>query len=478
MGINKIPEGEIVTLEDILAARDRRVGRIAEFQQKWNCCVVSFTLNIPGPVKRTGLSVKSFETGKKEILSALSRNNAEILDYIYIDEKTGTEAMWAINADALEIKKTMTNIEEHHFFGRLFDIDVIEKNGEKISRTEIGQEERGCFICGKAGAACARSRTHSIEELTGFTFSLMEEFFENQHIKYISKNAIKALLYEVCITPKPGLVDRANSGAHSDMDVFTFIDSACSLINYSENITRIAMKNRDVQPGDLLGKIRFEGIMAENVMFEATKGINTHKGLIFSLGIVCAAYGYLYESSNISVGYLYESSDMSGGYLYSGSNISTEKVLETCAAIAQPALANDFKNLDTSTNGEILYARHKIRGVRGEAASGFSSVRKYGLPVLESCLSDGLSLNDAGVITLLNLIANVEDTNIISRSNLETHAQIQENLKKLLAEKLDAKALINKAIDRDSEFIRQNISPGGCADLLAVTLMLHFSKGI
>ena len=452
MSVNKITEGEVVTLDAILEARDRRAARIIELQQALGCCIISFSLNIAGPVKRAGLTFKTFEAGKREILNQLIRGSLEILDYIYTDEKTGTEAMWAINADAHKLKTAMVSIEENHFIGRFFDIDVIDKDGMKISRQAIGQEERSCFICGEPGFACARSRAHSLEELTAFTLSLMAGYFENQHIKAISQCAVKALLYEVCITPKPGLVDRVNSGAHNDMDIFTFVDSACSLINYFEEITRIAIKNRELTPKDLLGKIRFAGMAAEDNMFEATKGINTHKGLIFSLGILCAAYGYLYESNSIS----------------------TDKALELCATIALPALEGDFKNSKTSTTGEALYVQYKIQGVRGEAASGFNSVKQFALPVLDNCINAGLSLNDAGAIALLNLIANVEDTNIISRSSLEAKTEIQKNMKTLLEQESDAKTLIEKAIQLDSEFIQQNISPGGCADLLAITLMLYF----
>jgi len=452
MAINKSVEGGTVNLTEILEARDKRVLAIADMQKKYNCSVISFTLNIPGPIKRNGLTLKSFEVGRKEISDMLSREIAEILDYVYTDAPTGTEAVWGVNANAHKLKKAMALIEEGHFLGRLFDIDVIGQNGEKILREEVGQEERRCFICGKPGMGCARSRAHSLEELTSFTFSLTERFFKKQYVKNIAQTAVKSLLYEVCITPKPGLVDRANSGAHKDMDIFTFVDSACALSDYFEEITAIAMENNDIAPSELLNKIRFEGMMAEAGMFEATKGINTHKGIIFSLGILCAAYGYIYES---------DCKD-------------TNEVLSICAKMAMPALDKDFEKGEISTNGEALYAQYKIKGVRGEAASGFNSVRKYALPVLEKCIEDGLNINDAGAIALLNLVANVEDTNVISRSSLEIQKKIQAEVKLLLEQEHNAEELIVKAARLDEEFIKLNISPGGCADLLAIALMLYF----
>ena len=457
-----------VNLTDVLNARDKRAERIFKLQKKYNSAVISFTLNIAGDIKRTDLTFKTFETGKNKILSVLKRNEIKILDCIYTDVFTGSEILWVVDLanmteiETVELKKDMVSIEDFHPLGRLFDIDVI-KSGEKISRFEIGRDERSCFICGKIGSDCARSRAHSLDEIIEFTNSLMENFFENEFIKKITRCAVKSLLYEVCVTPKPGLVDRYNSGAHSDMDIFTFMDSTCALIYYFKKIMLTTMKNISTKPEQLIFKIRELGIDAEEEMFRATNGVNTHKGIIFSMGILCAACAYLYKKDDIT----------------------TDNILNMCARIASPIPDSDFKNnpksdcrrqvLQIKTNGEILYSRYKIQGVRGEVASGFDSVKKYGLPILKNCINDGLSFNDAGLIVLLNLIANVEDTAMINRSDIKTLKIIQTDLK-ILLEKYsnDSKFLINKAFDLDKKFIKQNISPGGCADLLAITFMLYF----
>ena len=108
----------------------------------------------------------------------------------------------------------------------------------------------------------------------------------------MARTALKSLLYEVSVTPKPGLVDRDNPGAHGDMDYYSFIDSAAALAPY---FSRCAALGRDslCEPGEVLTRLRPLGLEAEEAMKQATGGANTHKGLIFSLGILCAAAGRL-----------------------------------------------------------------------------------------------------------------------------------------------------------------------------------------
>jgi holo-ACP synthase/triphosphoribosyl-dephospho-CoA synthase len=140
-------------------------------------------------------------------------------------------------------------------------------------------------------------------------------------------------------------------------------------------------------------------------------------------------------------------------------------------------LLKDFENVtkeNAKTYGEKLYADYNITGIRGEAANGFSSVIKYGLPVLKDLMVKDLSLNDAGALTLLNLIANVKDTNVISRSDILTQAKVQKDIKSFINQNKLENISTNYIEKLDKQFINMNISPGGCADLLAITYMLYF----
>ena len=128
------------------------------------------------------------------------------------------------------------------------------------------------------------------------------------------------------------------------------------------------------------------------------------------------------------------------------------------------------KSSRTMTAGERQYMAHGISGIRGEAAGGFRSVAEYGLPYFKQCLADGIDFEEAGSLTLLNLITHVTDTNIIARSDVETQKSLQQEILDMLS---DGKRPDRSAIEAlDEKFIRLNVSPGGCADLLAITYFL------
>ena len=132
----------------------------------------------------------------------------------------------------------------------------------------------------------------------------------------------------------------------------------------------------------------------------------------------------------------------------------------------------DFSNPDCSTAGQRLYLQKGLQGIRGEVAQGFPSVANISLPALEEGLARGFSLNRAAACALIQLIAQVEDSNLYHRGGEEGAAFAKDAAKALgkFPEKAQIEAL-------DDAFIDRNLSPGGCADLLAVTLFLHKIKG-
>jgi holo-ACP synthase/triphosphoribosyl-dephospho-CoA synthase len=136
--------------------------------------------------------------------------------------------------------------------------------------------------------------------------------------------------------------------------------------------------------------------------------------------------------------------------------------------MTKTAMEADWKQ-SGNTVGFRLYARLGIRGIRGEAAAGLPSVSDIGLPLYRSFLAQGLSRNEAGVRTLLHLIARVEDTNMIARGGMEGAKAGAEACARLLEREFtlaDVELL-------DDWFIAQNLSPGGCADLLAAIYFLY-----
>jgi holo-ACP synthase/triphosphoribosyl-dephospho-CoA synthase len=265
--------------------------------------------------------------------------------------------------------------------------------------------------------------------------------------------ACQALLYEVCTTPKPGLVDRNNSGSHKDMDIFTFMNSASALWPYFACCTRIGRQTAELAPPCTFRRLRPAGQKAEADMLSATGGVNTHKGAIFSIGILCAALGRLSRKQ----------------WQY------PERILDECAAMTRGLTAQDFAGLTRETAvtvGQKLYLDYGITGIRGQVEQGLPAVRDTGLPVLKAGIARGLSIQESGCATLLALMTAATDTNLIARSNLSTQQATVARLKDLLA--VDPYPDRQTLEQLDQEFISQNLSPGGSADLLAICYLLYF----
>ncbi|MBQ9526179.1 MAG: triphosphoribosyl-dephospho-CoA synthase [Fretibacterium sp.] len=149
--------------------------------------------------------------------------------------------------------------------------------------------------------------------------------------------------------------------------------------------------------------LREAGREAEVRMFEATRSVNTHKGEIFSLGLLCGCAGW---------------------QLGRGEALSAEKLTaltaEMCHGLCKKELGSFKKDEELQTKGERVYRRYGCTGIRGEAESGFRTVMEVSLPVFRKLMAKDVPVNDALVQTFLPLIARTADTNILSRHNMET----------------------------------------------------------
>ena len=154
-------QGIEVGIDEILDCREKRVAIQNEMIKKYNKPVISFTMNIPGPIKTNNEIKKAFDIGKKLILEKLKENNIEILEKKELNVNTGNELFISVNSSAEKIKNITVAIEESCELGRLFDIDVIDVNFEKLSRKSF----RTCLICEEQSQECGRSRKHSVKEL-------------------------------------------------------------------------------------------------------------------------------------------------------------------------------------------------------------------------------------------------------------------------------------------------------------------------
>jgi len=445
---------EPVTLQEMLDARERRAATQRDILCRERKPLISFTLNLPGPYKDFPLARDAFLEGKRLIGLTLKAGGHEVSYQFEQGGKTGSEVFFAVDAPADVLKRLVVPLEEYHELGRLFDIDVFDAEGAQMHRQTLGYPARKCLVCDKPALICARGRSHSQEELLGRVTGVLRDYDDSRYADQISQAALRAVMTEVCITPKPGLVDRKNSGSHRDMDIFSFIDSGASLVAFFRRTTLCALRF-EKGPERLLESVRFLGLDAEGGMYRITGGVNTHKGAIFTMGILCAAAGCLRGR---------------------GEELSENTLFETCARIAGGARCEFAPDISQGgaavTYGASTSLRYDLTGARGEAAAGLPHVQKA-LKVLKMRLGQGDSLEQAGVATLMHLMAWVDDTNVVSRSDMGTLRALQAEVRESAFGESDPLRLMEYAARLDQKLIERNISPGGCADLLGATLMVY-----
>ena len=512
-------------LKEILEAREARAARQQELLLRGGV-LISYGLNIPGPVKNAELYRIVFEIGLHKIESALSEylsgsntdaefaespdgNTTGFAEYPcggsatgFAEYPCGNSAagsfafLWlSPNADAREVKRLAVQVEEEEPLGRLWDMDVLipgEEGPRKLSRSELGYPKRKCLVCDAPAFTCVRAARHKVPEVLRTVVDrilsseeVLERIFtkperiaaepaqeqpqgnpfakglslrpvtaeEEKFAELTATEALRAILYEVITTPKPGLVDAENNGAHKDMNITTFFDSALAIAPYFKECVRAGISRFAEEPETMLSKLRPLGLQAEEKMYQATAGVNTHKGAIFTMGVLCAAAGWL-RGRQVKV--------------------CADGILQTAGRICS-----------VMENGS--------RGIRQEAMNGYPSVREA-LKILKTAGNDRTAAqrNTDGVRALMRLIALVDDANVIRRKGEAAADCLRKRAEKILgtpaevtagaaeisgtAEAADTEEASEEFLAQvsllDRDLIRENISPGGSADLLAAAYFL------
>ncbi len=444
-----------VSLLEMLDARERRVHHQQELLEQYHKPLICFTMNIAGPIKDSPLIRRGFARGQQLLRQQFFRAKLTPLSAEAHCAATGCEAFYVLDADPLAIKKFTTDIEDATPLGRLFDMDVLRPDGVKVDRQELALEGRRCLICGGPAKVCSSRRIHTVAELQAKTTDILTETLDAWDAATAAQQAVRALLYEVTTTPKPGLVDRRNSGSHTDMDSFTFMSSAAALYPYFEACAKAGRATMDRPAPETFAALRPLGCEAEGEMLDATGGVNTHKGAVFSIGITCAALGRLNRAEWCD----------------------PARVLQEVAAMTMGLTQQDLAGVtaeNAATAGQKLYAQYGITGIRGQVEAGLPVVLHHGLPVLENGLKLGYDINRAGCAALLEILVHSTDTNMIARSSRKRQLEVIAELKQRL-EKEPYPDAVELAM-LDDRFIAENLSPGGSADLLALTYLLHFFK--
>ena len=386
-------------------------------------------------------------------------------------------------------------------------------------------------------------------------------------IQYSEKNRIKvreelaetvgwhvrnALLGEVYATPKPGLVDRRDTGAHKDMTFETFLASTEAITPYLTEMFRQGLDHQSFEKSDsdIFGdtedvettahsgsddsgnvnftdeesvflNIRKTGIEAEKAMYAATGNVNTHKGMIFTMGILLAAAGInagrdfftklcdntVSDEDVFSEKYKTFGEDKTGT---AERLFDIPEILETGMRMSARILERDFEEMEKReprTHGEKLYHKYGEKGIRGQAMAGFPIIRDIGIPTMrkfmnisedmklrseiaeaatlrtdllegEGSMRDEHYENAVNICTLIAIMSELRDTNVLTRSSYEEMEWLRAESAKIL--RLGA-AFSEEGLSAIEELnvkcIEKNISPGGAADILAVTILLLKLEG-
>lgn len=271
--------------------------------------------------------------------------------------------------------------------------------------------------------------------------------YASPYASRVGRLAIRSLYREVALAPKPGLVSPVDAGSHSDMDMRTFLRSLFSLRSYFPAITACGA---DAAGFDAL---RALGIVAEHRMLAATDGVNTHRGAIFNLGLICAATGLLKARGKI---------------------VTADTACSMVSRHWGAAILESGADSPPASHGLQVAQRYGSGGAREEAAEGFPAARQIGLPAYRAALAATGSPELAAIQALFALIAGLVDTNLLWRGGPCGLSHAQDTASDFLGRGgVLADGWRGRAEAIHADFVARRLSPGGSADLLGVTLFLH-----
>jgi triphosphoribosyl-dephospho-CoA synthase len=261
--------------------------------------------------------------------------------------------------------------------------------------------------------------------------------------------AVQCLALELSTWPKPGLVSRVDTGSHTDMDANTFRRSATAVGPYLQTLADAGAQRCD------MGRLRFIGLEAESAMLAATGGINTHRGAIFGIGLLCAAAG--------------------------AAAAGLVEATEPLGSVVSRFWGSDILNgpVPLHSHGTKARRRYGAGGARREAALGFPSIYKIGLPALrQGALMAPEDPEAARVQACFSLIATIEDTNLLHRGGLHGLRLAQSAARQFLdGGGVGQPHWLERACAVHRAFVARRLSPGGSADLLAMSLFVQAFEG-
>lgn len=342
------------------------------------------------------------------------------------EAELGPNFVYGVHKDALHVKDLAMRLEDTPL-GRLIDIDVYDASIDRpISRPTL----RKCLLCDRPAAVCRKEGTHTADELTEAIASTIRR----EDLVLIQQLLHKAVDAELDLDPKFGLVTPKTAGSHPDMTFELMRKSKHAVIPYLAELFFLPLYKESMT--ELFHSARKIGLVAEQAMYRATSGVNTHKGMIFNLGLAVLAAGWLVAN-----------------------RLPWSRFFAVVEAIASP-LATEIGK-DASTAGQEIAKQYPTMGARAEAIQGFPAVRR----VADRYIDDTW---ETKMTVFVELVKHTEDTVLFKRAgSMERYLDVKSWFSAL--DTKDPKAVL--ALSQTC--VKEKLSFGGAADLFVVATFLR-----
>lgn len=404
---------------EFLAIKEQRFNRVKSLVNETNC-VILIKVNYPGNQKLNAFTFFVFHEAIRALEITLD-------DITYSVE--GPIGVKISDENPKPLKEMLMAFEDTHPLGRLIDCDVLTING-MISRTDFNTTMRSCLLCNQAAHVCIVSKKHTMKDI--------KQAFHQRVLEYcnesLTRQVVFAMLSEVSTHPSFGLVNPINSGIHQDMDCSTFLKSVYAIAPHINDVHKIST---NISSKEYFKELRELGVKLENIMLQATQGVNTHKGFIFLLLMT-----------------------LGGKHYYK--DLTLKNAVQHLAV----HVLDDFKTIPTSTGLE-WYHKANIQGIREVVLSGLSQCLDVYVPNFHKNMKSYDDCNDAFVATQLLVMSETKDTTVLKRGGIEKLQELQKKANQAMHDPKQWQSFSDWCISNQ-------LSPGGSADLLALLVMLAY----
>jgi holo-ACP synthase CitX len=342
------------------------------------------------------------------------------------EAELGPNYVFGIQGEATPAKERAMRLEATPL-GRLIDIDVYDKAiAGPLTRGTL----RKCLLCDRPAAVCRKEETHTAAQLQ----EKIAATIRSEDLVLIQQILNKAVDAELDLDPKFGLVTPKTAGSHTDMTIELMRKSKHAVVPYLAELFFLPLWE-DSMPR-LFQSARSIGLVAEQAMYRATGGVNTHKGMIFNLGLAVLAVGTLVCR-----------------------RLPWSRFYEIVETFAQPL--QDEIGVDASTFGQKIARQYPAMGARAEAIHGFPNVAR----IMEAYTDDSWKTK-MGVF--VELVKHTEDTVLFKRAgSMDRYREVKGWFETLNAADPQAVAALSQTC------VKEKLSFGGAADLFVVATFLR-----